>query len=119
MKQSSLKRLKFKTGHVTYKNLVRTGAPHIEMNLACGLMDLKDPAAHAAADRTMQGAGMPAQAPSDSDNESDSDDSQISERDAGGNPGGMGLTEGAAPGSPAGAKRGRKSQHKRTRIKEL
>ena len=87
------------------------------MNLACGLMDLKDPAAQAAADRTMQGAGMPAQAPSDS--ESDSDDSQISERDASGNPGGVGLTEGGAPGSPVGAKRGRKSQHKHTRITEL
>lgn len=89
------------------------------MNLACGLMDLKDPAAQAAADRTMQGAEMPAPAPSDSDSESDSDDGQISESDAGGNPGEVGLTEGGAPGSPTGAKRGRKSQHKRTRITEL
>ena len=61
---------------------VPEGAPHVEMDLACGILDLKDPAAVARAEAAMQAGPMRASMPEaacSSDDSSDEDDSDEEE----------------------------------------
>lgn len=104
------------------EHLEADGAPHIEMDLACGVMDLKDSAAEAAAERTMQSAAVGlADAQSDSPSDSDSDGSLSSDGE-GVDPDGQDASRGGAPVRPSGKKAGRQrqgSEQKRARITEL
>lgn len=74
------------------EHLEAEGAPHIEMDLACGLMDLKDPAAEAAAERALRG-GAAALEEEHSSSDSDSGESSVDEG---------GSTGGRDPGGEAG-----------------
>lgn len=117
------------------------GAPHIEMDLACGIMELRDEAAEAAADHALRGAGAAAEteSSSSSDHESDSSEQESGPPGEGRRSGqasssvqaeasakerGVGEVAGSGAGklpgaSAVGSERRRGRQQKRARITEL
>ena len=97
---------------VDIEHLEGEGAPHIAMDLACGVMDLRDPAAEFAAERAVRGGAAPGEeerAGSDSDSEDSSDD----EGGGAGDGDRRGDARGRGAGAPAAQSGARRSSGRR------
>jgi len=93
---------------VDIEHLEGEGAPHIAMDLACGVMDLRDPAAEFAAERAVRGGA----APGEEERAGSDSDSEDSSNDEGGGAGGgdrRGDARGRGAGAPAAQSGARRS----------